>query len=338
MGDYRFGFNGQEVDDEVKGEGNSLAFTYRVYDPRLGKFLSVDPLAPSYSWNSPYAFAENDVIRAIDLEGLEKWIVTYYYGKDGEKTRVKIRRSTDVKGEVRENNILANGVKITDQNVIIYHVLETGGSYAKNSFASDLTDAEYLYLDAGKTKITELGSSPNASGGSTGVNGFAGGDTFKDGALRTTEYIFPPKPAPIPKKPVVTAPIETPKPIEPVVTTLELDIKFLSGTGDFASTTQANSILQPIAQQLLANPQNTVTLSPNTGQPQNPNWLQQGFQALGAPSGQQLLQARRTTLMNWFAGQGVDTSQVIIPNPDSSNFSTTINVTGTLKTIEPQQE
>lgn len=44
-----------------------------MHDPRIGKFLSVDPLASEYPWNSPYAFAENDVIRSIDLEGAEKY-------------------------------------------------------------------------------------------------------------------------------------------------------------------------------------------------------------------------------------------------------------------------
>ncbi|MBI2795026.1 MAG: DUF3238 domain-containing protein [Ignavibacteria bacterium] len=73
---YRYGFNGAEEDNEVKGEGNSYSFKFRVYDPRMGRFLSVDPLSKNYPWNSPYAFAENDVIRAIDLEGLEKYIVT----------------------------------------------------------------------------------------------------------------------------------------------------------------------------------------------------------------------------------------------------------------------
>jgi len=68
---YRYGFNGQERDDEVKGEGNSINFDFRVHDPRLGRFLSVDPLSAEYPWNSTYAFAENRVIDGIDLEGAE---------------------------------------------------------------------------------------------------------------------------------------------------------------------------------------------------------------------------------------------------------------------------
>lgn len=70
--EYRFGFNGQEKTDEISGEGNHLDFKFRGYDSRTGRFWSVDPLFKEYTWNSSYAFAENDVIRHVDLEGLEK--------------------------------------------------------------------------------------------------------------------------------------------------------------------------------------------------------------------------------------------------------------------------
>ncbi len=80
---YRFGFNGQEKENDISGEGNHLIFSYRIHDARLGRFLSVDPLFGEYSWNSTYAFAENDVIRAIDLEGAEKFIATEKALDDG---------------------------------------------------------------------------------------------------------------------------------------------------------------------------------------------------------------------------------------------------------------
>ncbi|WCL81166.1 papain fold toxin domain-containing protein [Saprospira sp. CCB-QB6] len=64
--EYRFGFNGQEEDPDM-----GVVFKYRVHDARVGRFLSVDPLAPDYPWNSCYAFAENRVVEGIDLEGLE---------------------------------------------------------------------------------------------------------------------------------------------------------------------------------------------------------------------------------------------------------------------------
>jgi RHS repeat-associated protein len=72
---YRYGFQGQEKDDEWKGSGNSINYKYRMHDPRLGRFFSIDPLAKSFPWNSPYAFSENRVIDGIELEGLEVWLI-----------------------------------------------------------------------------------------------------------------------------------------------------------------------------------------------------------------------------------------------------------------------
>ena len=68
---YRYGFNGKENDNEVKGEGNQQDYGLRIYDPRLGKFLSTDPLTKSYPWYSPYQFAGNNPIKFIDLDGGE---------------------------------------------------------------------------------------------------------------------------------------------------------------------------------------------------------------------------------------------------------------------------
>ncbi len=68
---YRYGFQGQEKDDEIKGEGNSLNYKYRMHDPRIGRFFAVDPLAAEYPHNSVYAFSENRVIDGVELEGLE---------------------------------------------------------------------------------------------------------------------------------------------------------------------------------------------------------------------------------------------------------------------------
>jgi RHS repeat-associated protein len=77
---YRYGFQGQERDDEVKGEGNSYNYKYRMHDLRLGRFFAIDPLSFKYHWNSPYSFSENRVIDAVELEGLELKIVTYEVG------------------------------------------------------------------------------------------------------------------------------------------------------------------------------------------------------------------------------------------------------------------
>jgi len=71
-GAYRYGFQGQEKDDEIKGEGNSLNYKFRMHDPRVGRFFAVDPLFREYPYYSPYSFGGNKPIRNIELEGLEE--------------------------------------------------------------------------------------------------------------------------------------------------------------------------------------------------------------------------------------------------------------------------
>ncbi len=69
---YRFGFQGQEKDDEIHGAtGTSISYEYRMHDPRVGRFLSIDPLAGKYAHQSPYAFSSNRVIDRVEMEGLE---------------------------------------------------------------------------------------------------------------------------------------------------------------------------------------------------------------------------------------------------------------------------
>ena len=71
--EYRFGFQNQESEDEIWGEGNANFFKHRISDNRLGRFFAVDPLAAKYPYNSTYAFSENKLIAFRELEGLETY-------------------------------------------------------------------------------------------------------------------------------------------------------------------------------------------------------------------------------------------------------------------------
>src|SRR5690606_3811209 len=68
---YRYGFNGMETDNEIKEEGNSYDFGARIYDSRIGRWLSVDPLQEKYPSLSPYVFVANNPIFFIDIDGRE---------------------------------------------------------------------------------------------------------------------------------------------------------------------------------------------------------------------------------------------------------------------------
>ncbi|MBB6463779.1 RHS repeat domain-containing protein [Flammeovirga kamogawensis] len=71
--EYRYGFNGKENDTDLSGSQLIHDYGFRVYNPVIGKFLSVDPLTKSYPWYTPYQFAGNTPIQAIDLDGLEEY-------------------------------------------------------------------------------------------------------------------------------------------------------------------------------------------------------------------------------------------------------------------------
>jgi RHS repeat-associated protein len=79
-GGYRYGFNGKENDNEVKGERNQIDYGWRVHDPRIGRFLSTDPISKDYPELTPYQYASNTPIQAIDLDGLEAAGVGFGWG------------------------------------------------------------------------------------------------------------------------------------------------------------------------------------------------------------------------------------------------------------------
>ena len=67
--EYRYGFNGMEKDDEVKGEGNSINFGARIHDPRVGRWLSKDPKWKLFANISPYTYSSNNPVYYKDKAG-----------------------------------------------------------------------------------------------------------------------------------------------------------------------------------------------------------------------------------------------------------------------------
>ena len=124
--DYRYGFQGQEIDNDIKGDGNSVNYKYRMHDPRIGRFFAVDPLAPSYPHNSPYAFSENRVIDGVELEGLEYANVVVHHYPGAKKPKLLIAWHN-----AKQHNAygpLGQGIVITS----VYH-LSNGNVYLINS-------------------------------------------------------------------------------------------------------------------------------------------------------------------------------------------------------------
>jgi len=113
-GEYRFGFQGQEAENELYGEGNASFFKYRISDNRLGRFFSIDPLAAKYPHNSPYAFSENRVIDGVELEGLEVEVINQTTYTDEINNTTYTFENFDVNYDLpQSNNIILNQIDYT---------------------------------------------------------------------------------------------------------------------------------------------------------------------------------------------------------------------------------
>ncbi len=71
-GSYRYGYNGKEMDTDFS---NNYDYGFRIYNAGIAKFLSVDPLTRKYPELTPYQFASNSPVWAIDLDGLEAFFI-----------------------------------------------------------------------------------------------------------------------------------------------------------------------------------------------------------------------------------------------------------------------
>ena len=103
--EYRYGFNGKENDNEVSGDWNFQDYGFRIYDVRLSRFISVDPLKKIYPELTPYQFASNRPIDGVDMDGLE-----YVTRRHIVNSRGLIISTSDVLYyQMSDKQIMANG-------------------------------------------------------------------------------------------------------------------------------------------------------------------------------------------------------------------------------------
>jgi RHS repeat-associated protein len=143
---YRFSFQGQEKDDEIKGQGNSLNYEYRMHDPRIGRFFAVDPLAVKYPYNSTYAFSENRVIDGVELEGLER-----YYSPEGKN----LGKITPIMEGVSEDDLRV----ISEENWNRIHKEQGGKSFSTDINGKSVNITLSYFLNQESKDIRETNNS-----------------------------------------------------------------------------------------------------------------------------------------------------------------------------------
>ena len=149
-GEYRYGFNGMEKDHELKGEGNSLDFGARIYDSRLGRWMSVDPLADQRESQTPYNFCSNNPSTRVDPTGM---LDGDYYnreekklGNDGNKDNNIYLLNEGVRARTEDNRINWGGtLSKTHSEQLKNNSTKVGGLIIQNRIeeGKDFTISEF---------------------------------------------------------------------------------------------------------------------------------------------------------------------------------------------------
>ncbi|MDA3615534.1 RHS repeat domain-containing protein [Polluticaenibacter yanchengensis] len=147
-GGYRYGFNGKEKDNEISGEGNKLDFGARIYDSRLGRWLSVDRIVKHYE--SPYMAFANNPVWIIDSDGMDStryystkgvYLMTVTNGKRGYNRAMIVRDNRLKAVEDYANKYSKKLQGAVSNNVEIDNALSSNGDlYDLNSFIKFYND------------------------------------------------------------------------------------------------------------------------------------------------------------------------------------------------------
>ena len=162
---YRYGFNGMEKDDEIKG-GNSYDFGARIYDSRVGRWLALDPLAHIQPFISSYcAFNDNPVyyidpdgkkVKPGNLEALQvikntlpedarEYLVL---DSDGYIDKAILKRYANSGGSENFKTL----VNLVDHSEVIEVHLVTGDYHMKNGVTPDGTEFEFDPIKFGEVR------------------------------------------------------------------------------------------------------------------------------------------------------------------------------------------
>ncbi len=138
-GTYRFGFNGQEKDDEVAGAGNTNTALFWEYDTRLGRRWNLDPVIKEFE--SPYLCFSGSPIWLNDPKGdnADEWKVNIATGQS-EWVSSKGGNETQYVNIVDENDEKLVSLPFPGNNLTINHT-NTDGYITLDIYSGD----EYNY-------------------------------------------------------------------------------------------------------------------------------------------------------------------------------------------------
>jgi len=169
---HKYMFGGKEQQDELGL--NWYDITARNYDPALGRWMNLDPLAEKKYGFTPYNYVQNSPLFRIDPNGLTDFIVNKEtgevtrvgkpnndqdrvvktYSRKKKKGQVKYYKRGKKKGQVKvavsglKKGILKNGKNLKNQSTVVEVKLD-GESRDKKFENSVLKISNYLNVELG---------------------------------------------------------------------------------------------------------------------------------------------------------------------------------------------
>jgi RHS repeat-associated protein len=118
---YRYGFQGQEKDDELKGEGNSYDFGARLYDSRVGRWFAPDKMEGKYPSYSTYSAFGNMPLFFVDKDGNENIVyIVNVPDSNGRKSisDKELKRRIDKANTILQSNAEKGGYELKTKYVL----------------------------------------------------------------------------------------------------------------------------------------------------------------------------------------------------------------------------
>ena len=114
---YRYGFNGKEKDNETYGNGNEYDYGDRIYNPRISRWLSLDPLQKKYPNETPYFYTGGNPILFADPDGRDRIITITLITDKGQYTLLQIRTDIGVFKKTMTSCYIWGEVKVIKENI-----------------------------------------------------------------------------------------------------------------------------------------------------------------------------------------------------------------------------